>query len=217
MRALAIGAGLGVVAGLLAALFQWLVVRRHVPDAGRLIPATTAGWTLAGLSGALLLYALDQSVALYGWNLPVQGIAAAFVAGLVGAGGPWVVLRQWAGAGTGGRRWGASALCGTTLGAASAGLLALVAISDLSANLDGRAWATLLLSTLLIGGLVGGAIYGRFVTAGLRQVLPGAPESPAPAPAPRPRLIRPASVGAGRDRGTAPPSRRGRGQRPGRR
>jgi hypothetical protein len=104
MLALAIGSGLGVGVGLLAAMCQWLVMRRHIPDAGRLIPAITAGWTLAGLSGAILLYVLNQRVEVYRWNLPLQGIMAAFVAGLVGSGGPWVVLRHWAVAGTSGRR-----------------------------------------------------------------------------------------------------------------
>jgi hypothetical protein len=182
MLALAIGSGLGVGVGLLAAMCQWLVMRRHIPDAGRLIPAITAGWTLAGLSGAILLYVLNQRVEVYRWNLPLQGIMAAFVAGLVGSGGPWIVLRHWAVAGTSGRRWGASVLCGTTLGAASAWLLAFVAINGLGTNLDGRTWTLLLLSTLVAGGLVEGAVYGRFVTTGLRQVLAAAPDSASQGP-----------------------------------
>jgi hypothetical protein len=209
VRALAIGAGLGAAAGLFASMFQWLMVRHHIPDAGRLIPATTAGWTLAGLSGAVLLYALNQRVEFYRWNLPLQGAAAAFIAGLVGAGVPWVVLRQWAVARTGGRRWGASALCGTALGAACAYLFAFALIGQLGANADARAWPDFLLSALLGGGLLGGTVYGGFITTGLRRVLPGA-SADAPQVLPTPsRQVRPASADVGRDRGT-PPMRQAR-------
>jgi hypothetical protein len=210
MRALAIGSGMGAAAGLLASALQWLVLRGHAPGAGGLIVATTTGSTLAGLISGLLLYSLNHSVELYRWNLPLQGVACAIVVGLVGAAVQWVVVRHWAVAGESARGWGASALFGAALGAACACFIAFAAIGVLGAILDRRAWPYLLLGIHLIGGLVGGAVYGRFITVGLRRLLPGTTRHALHEPPTPSRHVRPASMGAGWARGEPQTSGRAR-------
>ena len=174
VRALAIGSSIGAVAGLLMSGLQWLALRGRVRDAGRLVPATTAGSTLAGLFGGLLLYVLINNVELYRLSVPLQGVAGAVFVGLVTTLGQWAVLRGWAVSRQGRRDWTVAAAAGAVLGAISAFIAAASVMGALGELLGRGAWPYIWIAAYLAGGVAGGTVFGRFVTLGLRQLLPGA-------------------------------------------
>lgn len=64
-----LAAGLGAVAGAVLAVFQWRLLRRHVPHAIRWIPANAAAWAL----GMPLVFRVAGSA-------PPEGASASFVA-----------------------------------------------------------------------------------------------------------------------------------------
>jgi hypothetical protein len=174
VRSLALGSGIGAAAGLLSSGLQWLALRGHVRDAGRLVPATTAGSTLAGLLGGLLLYTLINNVELYRLAVPLQGAAGAVFVGLVTSLGQWAVLRGCAVSRHGWRNWAATAATGAALGAVCACIAAASVMGALGGLLGRGAWPYIWIAAYLAGGIVGGIVFGRFITLALRQILPGA-------------------------------------------
>jgi hypothetical protein len=174
VRSLALGSALGAAAGLLTSGLQWLALRGHVRGAGRLVPATMAGSTAAGLLGGLLLYTLINSMALYKVAVPLQGAAGAVIVGLVTALGQWAVLRSWAIPGRGWRLWAATTATGAALGAVCACIAAASVMLTLGGLLGRGAWPYIWIGAYLAGGIAGGAVFGRFVTLGLRRAVSGA-------------------------------------------
>lgn len=179
VRSLAIGSGIGAVAGLLTSGLQWSVLRGYVHYPGWWIPAGTAGATLAGLISGLLLYTLNQHVALFNWILPLQGASGALFVGLVTAGMQWVVLRDWTASENEGRAWWIAAVAGSALGAAGACIIVAVLTGLLGAVLEKGAWPYILLAAYVTSGFVGGLAYGGGITWGLRRVLPRSTSNPA--------------------------------------
>jgi hypothetical protein len=173
VRSLALGSAVGAAAGLLASGLQWLALRGRVRDAGRLVPATMAGSTAAGLLGGLLLYTLINNVALYRVAVPLQGAAGAVIVGLVTALGQWAVLRSWAIPARGWRLWAATTATGAALGAVCACIAAASVMLTFGGLLDRGAWPYIWIAAYLAGGITGGAVFGRFVTLGLRRALSG--------------------------------------------
>jgi hypothetical protein len=174
VRSLALGSMVGAAAGLITAGLQWAALRGRVRGAGRLVPATVAASTLAGLLGGLLMYALINSVPLYRVAVPLQGAAGAVFMGLVTALGQWVVLRKWAAPGNDWRAWAAPAATGAVLGAACACVAAAAVMGAFGGLLPRGAWPYIWIAAYLAGGITGGAVFGRFLTLGLRRVLSGA-------------------------------------------
>ncbi|HET9493080.1 MAG TPA: hypothetical protein VFR15_02500 [Chloroflexia bacterium] len=174
VRSLALGSAVGAAAGLLASGLQWFALRGRVRGAGRLVPATMAGSTAAGLLGGLAMYTLLNNVALYRVAVPLQGAAGAVFVGLVTALGQWAVLRSWAVPGRGWRDWARPAATGAVLGAASACAAAALVMGAFGGLLDRAAWPYIWIGAYLAGGIAGGTVFGRFVTLGLRRVLSGA-------------------------------------------
>jgi hypothetical protein len=87
--ALLIGAALGPVVGALLGLFQWLVLRRHIQNAGWWVLANAAAWT----AGMILIFVATgivqentpMSVVAATWAVSgtLAGVAVAAVHGLV--------------------------------------------------------------------------------------------------------------------------------------
>jgi len=178
MRSLAIGCTIGVIVGLLTSTLQWVVLHDHVRSAGALIPAITAGSTLSGIVCGLLLYLLSHSVPLYRWTIPLQGAIGAVFVGSVIAQVEWVILRNRTRHEESWRRWATPTIVGTMLGAAFACIASLAVILILTPIRAKLGWPYILIVANLTAGIVGGAIYGRLVTRGLRHLFIG-PSAPA--------------------------------------
>jgi hypothetical protein len=174
VRSMAIGAGIGAATGLIVAALQWMVLRRHVLDAGRLIPATMLGATLSGLVAGLLIYSFVHSAEVYGWIVPLRGITGAVFVGLVILRLQWMVLARREASWANWRHWAYPALGGSALAALSA-CVATFAIAGVLGVIMGRGgWPYIVLTAYLAAGIAGGILYGRTVTWGLQRVLVGA-------------------------------------------
>ncbi|MCY4398889.1 MAG: hypothetical protein OXE96_06010 [Gemmatimonadetes bacterium] len=123
--ALALG---GVMLGI--AVGQWLVVRRLVPWAGRLLLAITGGAAAAGAVGLGLLAALSDIAS------PSAGVVVAVVVGLAAFGTTqWLVLR---GPVPGAGRWALASLAGLAAASFSMGVVGAVA-EQLTGDVIGQA------------------------------------------------------------------------------
>jgi hypothetical protein len=170
VRSLALGSGIGVACGLSTGVLEWQAVREQVPDAGRIIPAAIASWTLAGVLAGLLLYYLSRSVDVYGPGVPLQGVVGATVVGLLGMSGQWVVVRSWAASEGGGRRWLLAVAAGATLGGACAIASSALLLAIAAPILPKEIWPYALIAASLTAAVVGGLVYGRCVGHGLRLI-----------------------------------------------
>ena len=146
--ALALG---GVMLGI--AVGQWLVVRRLVPWAGRLLLAIAGGAAVAGAVGLGLLAALS------GVAGQTASVVVAVVVGLAGFGTTqWLVLRGHV---PGAGRWAVASLAGLAAASFSMGVIGALA-EEITGGVIGQA---------LFGGIYG-AVAGHIpisATAGHRQ------------------------------------------------
>jgi len=79
----------GAMFGAIGGVMQWLVLRRHVAQTGGWVVATAVGYTLAGITTALIFRLfMNTSAALVGI------VAFGAVAGVVGGIMQWLVLRR---------------------------------------------------------------------------------------------------------------------------
>jgi hypothetical protein len=106
--------------------------------------------------------------------VPLQGVAGAVLVALVTALGQWAVLRSWAVPGHSWREWAGAAATGAVLGAISACAAAAMVMWAFGGVLGRGAWPYIWIGAYLSGGIAGGAVFGRFVTLGLRRALSSA-------------------------------------------
>jgi hypothetical protein len=172
VRTLSVGSMIGVVAGLLTATLQWLVLRRYVPGAGAWIVATTAGYTLAATMSSFLLYQAILETEQFTSVLPLQGVVSSGLSGLVLSVVQWVVLRRWVHPALGWRSWMVPLTLGNALAPPIAWLAGLGTGSLMTQLLGLGSWPVIALTGIIAAALAGAIVYGRFLAWGFHRVLP---------------------------------------------
>jgi MFS family permease len=172
LRALAVGALIGVLVGLITSTMQWLALRRYVRAAGWWIVATTLGYTLAGTISSFLLWQAISNTEVFRTTLPLQGVISSAITGIVVSVAQWFVLADWTDPDLGWRSWIVPITVGTGLAAPAAWLAGAITLLLLTWLLGPGSWALIVVGAYLAAGVVGGNIFGRFIALGFRRTLP---------------------------------------------